>query len=64
MAIDMKIKSIHILVQLDDGKIYQSPISKENERPIIDLVAHLHGGKIKVLEKPLESLALSTDKAD
>lgn len=58
----MKTKSLSILIQADDNQVYQVALAKDHEAYVLDLLAHLHNGKVKLLEQPLEGVQLETCK--
>ena len=54
----MKTKNLTILIQVDDDLVYQVALEKQHECCVLDLVAQLHGGSVKLFEKPVESVML------
>jgi hypothetical protein len=56
----MKTKNLTILIQADDDKVYQVALTRNHEPYVLDLLAQLHNGKIKLLEQPLEGIRLET----
>ena len=52
----MKTKNLTILIQAEDDQIYQVALEKQHEAYVLDLLAQLHGGKVKLFEKPIESV--------
>ena len=58
----MKTKSIGILVQADDDLVYQVALAKDHEAYVLDLLAQLHNGKVRLLEQPLEGVRLDVPR--
>lgn len=58
----MKTKSLTILIQAEDNKVYQVALIKNHESYVLDLLAQLHNGKVRLLEQPLEGVRLETCK--
>ncbi len=56
----MKTKSLSILIQADDGLVYQVALAKDHEAYVLDLLAQLHGGTVRCLEQPLEGVKITT----
>ena len=54
----MKTKSLTILIQAEDDKVYQVALAKDHEAYVLDLLSQLHNGKIKLLEQPLEGVKM------
>ena len=52
----MKTKNLSILIQVDDGIVYQVALEKQHESCVLDLLVQLHGGRVKIFEKPIESI--------
>lgn len=52
----MKTKSLTILIQADDNQVYQVALTKDHEAYVLDLLVQLHNGRVKVFEKPVESI--------
>lgn len=52
----MKTKNLTILIQADDDQVYQVALAKDHEAYVLDLLAQLHGGRVKLFEKPIESV--------
>lgn len=42
----MKTKSLTILIQAEDNKVYQVALEKSHESYVLDLLAQLHNGKV------------------
>jgi hypothetical protein len=56
----MKTKSLSILIKADDNQVYQVALAKDHESYVLDLLAQLHNGKVRLLEQPLEGVRLET----
>ncbi len=52
----MKTKSLSILIQADDDQVYQVALERQHESYVLDLLIELHNGKVKLFEKPIESV--------
>lgn len=55
----MKTKSLAILIQADNDIVYQVALTKDHELYVLDLLSQLHGGRVKIFEKPVESVVLT-----
>lgn len=56
--LDKKIKSIAVLVELDDGKVYQAAITNFNQDVIKNIIAD-DGGTVLLLSGSLDSLSIN-----
>lgn len=55
----MKADSIAMILKPENSDlIYQVALTKEEEQIVMDCVSELHGEKIKVVDKPLSTIAL------
>lgn len=55
----MKTKSLTILIQADDDQVYQVALAKDHEAYVLNLLAQLHNGKVRLLEQPLEGIKIN-----
>jgi hypothetical protein len=55
---DIKLKSIAVVVKADNGNIYQVVLNKTERYLVENLIYNLHGGTIKISDKPIDMIDL------
>lgn len=55
----MKTKNLSILVLAEDDLVYQVALTKDHISYVLDLLAQLHNGKVRLLEEPLEGVKIT-----
>ena len=59
MEEELKITKLSMLVELDNGKVYQLITTQENKDIYLGVIAQYEGG-IKIIEAPLEEIEIKT----
>lgn len=57
-----KLKSLVLLLEMDDGKVYHAPLSERQETAIRSVIIALPE-KLKVIENPLDGLIIERPEA-
>ena len=53
-----------VVIECGDGKCRQILLGEEEAIAIMSLIGQLHKGSVRVLEEPIESIAISSSKEE